>query len=201
MALRMAAASRLIGMRRGCRTIRRKKAKPTSTSTAAENRSMVRARTAAAGLPMSSAHEKSGNRPWTKVSSVPRVMTMNPQKMMKWYLLPEGADEPRPALGRNGGFLDDLFLAEEIGEDRGDAIVGAIEALLGAAGQDHPREAPERPREHPEGGGQKRREEDAFHWRVMVTRMRYKRRMALDRELTDILACPKCKGPLDASPR
>ncbi len=50
---------------------------------------------------MSAAHENCGNSPWASVSIDPRVMTMNPQKMTKWYLLPS-------ALTKRGQRLDGI---------------------------------------------------------------------------------------------
>ncbi len=38
--------------------------------------------------PMSAAQLNAGNRPWISVSVDPTVMTMKPQKITKWYLLP-----------------------------------------------------------------------------------------------------------------
>ena len=84
----MAAASRLIGMRRGCRTIRRKKANSTRASTATENASIVDARIPPPVAPRSPAQENDGKSPWRIVSAEPMVMTMKPQKIRKWYLLP-----------------------------------------------------------------------------------------------------------------
>ena len=88
MAPRMTPASRLIGIRRGCSTIRRKTANTTSASTRPENRSMAPMRRLASTSPISSRQANDGNSPWISVSTEPRVMMMKPQKMKKWYLLP-----------------------------------------------------------------------------------------------------------------
>jgi len=50
--------------------------------------SIVAHRIRAAVSPRSTASENDGKSPWTRVSPVPSVMMMKPQKMRKWYLLP-----------------------------------------------------------------------------------------------------------------
>ena len=88
MADRIAAASRLMGMRRGLRNRRRKKANPMTPSTSRFMLSTAASSTPAAVSPMRRDQENSGHSPWAKVSRVPRQMTRKPQKMMKWWRLP-----------------------------------------------------------------------------------------------------------------
>src|SRR6185437_868814 len=63
-----------------------------------------------------------------------------------------------------GGRLDDLLLPEEVAGHRIGALLRPIGSRLRPPGEQHPGEAAERPGKHPEGGAEKRREEDAFHW-------------------------------------
>ena len=88
MAPRIAAASRLIGMRRGCSTTRRKTANAIMSSTMTLATSIVAHSARARLSPRRAASENDGNSPWIRVSPVPIVMMRKPQKMKKWYLLP-----------------------------------------------------------------------------------------------------------------
>src|SRR4029077_2419792 len=79
------------------------------------------------------------------------------------------ADEARPALGGDGGLLDDLLLAEEEAHHRIDARADPVGPILRTRREDEPCEAQHGPGEHPEGGDQEHREEDACHLGPIVT--------------------------------
>jgi len=79
---------RLIPMSRGRSTTRRNTAKTISASTSTFATSITAQSARASVSPRITAREKDGKRPWISVSVVPMVMTMKPQKITKWYLLP-----------------------------------------------------------------------------------------------------------------
>jgi hypothetical protein len=88
MAERIAAASRLMGMRRGLRNRRRNTAKPITAKTIRFMLSTVASSAPAKVSPRTRDQENAGHSPCAKVSRVPRQMTRKPQKMMKWCRLP-----------------------------------------------------------------------------------------------------------------
>ena len=53
--------------------------------------------------------ENAGNSPWISISPVPTVMTMKPQKITKWYLLPIARHEARPARRRGWSAFSTTF--------------------------------------------------------------------------------------------
>jgi hypothetical protein len=83
------------------------------------------------------------------------------------------AHEPRPAAGGQGGFLDDLLLAEEVGPHRLQPSADAIGAALGAASGEQAAEAAQRPGKGRQRGRQHQGEDDSFHglaWRIVTQR-------------------------------
>ena len=166
MALRMAAASRVIGMRRGCRTIAPEKGEPNEASTSPQKTSIVTVEPGGRASPRGrGAARTPGNSPWISVSADPMVMTRKPQKMKKWYLLPIALHEAGARrLAGMVGLLDDLLLAEEVAQHRVDASRAADRSPIGSSGQQHPYESSQGPGEHREGGGEQQREERRVSW-------------------------------------
>ena len=93
--------------------MRRKKANTTSASTAMENASIIEARAPPAVCPMRPTQENDGNRPWRIVSAEPMVMTMNPQKIRKWYLLPSALTNLGQRLAGRLVFSTTFFCAKK----------------------------------------------------------------------------------------
>ena len=142
MAPRMAAASRLMGMRRGCSTVRRTTAKTITTSTTIDDASMIEAERVRDGAPKS-ASENDGNSPCTSVSPVPIVMRMKPQKIRKWYLLPSALTKRGKRLAGRDVFSTTFFWPKKYFST--ESTRSSVWSIRGSGGPpaNHPDEAPE----------------------------------------------------------
>ena len=156
---RIRAASRLIGIRRGTKTMRRNTAKADHEqhhqAGHVDDGIQGRSQALAQQQPPS---EKAGNSPWISSSTVPMVMTMKPQKMKKWYLLPMAVTRPEARARRDLHLFDHLLLAEKIVQHRAQPLAHPVGTRLGPTGQDHPREAAHGPGERPHGEDKECRE-------------------------------------------
>ena len=113
-----------------------------------------------------------GNSPWISVSTEPMVMTMKPQKMMKWYLLPIAVTNFGSRLAGSVVFSTTFFWPKKNTSTDASRSFGRSERPSGRRGSEHPQEAPHGPGKHREGGDEEDREGDASHQSIIVTQSR-----------------------------
>ena len=160
---RIAAASRVMGISRGWTTMRRKTANPITSSTSRLHTSIAAYSPSPMPSPSSATSENRGQHPLDHGLAGPDGDDDEAPEDDEVVLAAQGAHEPRPAPRGQGGLLDDLLLAEEVGHHRLHAIADPIVAPLRPPREHQTAETPHCPGKHRQSRQQHRGKDDLFH--------------------------------------